>query len=351
VEQLEQRELLAADFSCAGVPVGPADNGGVCPADSALVGVENCIPQTNEFGDMSRAGGQLQSRGAARVGKQQGGPVDDGNATIRGTLTTEDALGLIQLREEEKLARDVYLALADMSPIFANIAKAESRHMDAVGQLIAKYGLEDPVGDNAEGVFTNPDFATLYNDLVEAGSESLIEAYKVGAMIEEMDIQDLQDVSSTVVNNDVARVYENLTRGSRNHLRAFAAQIDAAAEAGDPDATYEARFLSQDEFDAIANSSLERGNGEGGQRQRGRVAAVDQTGDVGEPLRLHGRSGDVETGGQRRPGNRHRDGDRQLDRHRDCMAQEDQACDISRETTARDRLFANLGAQGGFRRF
>ncbi len=285
------------------------------------------------------------------VGTQAGGPVDGGNVTDRATLTTEDALGLLHLREEEKLARDVYSALADMSPIFANIAEAESRHMDAVGQLIAKYGLEDPVSDDTEGVFTNPEFTTLYENLVEGGSESLLEAYKVGAMIEEMDIKDLQDVSSTATNDDVTRVYENLMRGSRNHLRAFAAQIEAAAEAGDSDAIYEAQFLSQEEFDAIANSPVERGNGEGGERQRDRAVSVNQTGNLGESLRLHGRSGHVETRGQRRSGDRNRDGDRQRDREGECSSQEDRACDISQETAARDRLFASFGDRGASRRF
>lgn len=346
-EHLEKRELLAADFPYAGVPIGPAGNkGGVGQADSVLVDVENCVPQANEFGVMLRAGGTSQANGAGGAGPQPGGPVDADAATVRGTLTPEEALGVLQLREEEKLARDVYLAFDQMSPVFSSIAQAESRHMDAVGQLIVRYGLEDPAGDNPEGVFTNPDFTQLYLELVDAGSESLTAAYKVGAMIEEMDILDLQVVSSTVTNRDVARVYENLTRGSRNHLRAFAAQIEAAGE------TYEAQYLSQEEFDEIANSPMERGNGQTGPGRQGQVAADVQPDDVDEPLRLRDRFGDVDDGSQTRLGDRDRDGDgdcdrdgdRQRDRDRDCISQEDPDGDISQQIADRDRLFANLGA-------
>ncbi len=54
---------------------------------------------------------------------------------------------LIQLREEEKLARDVYLYLYTHwnQWIFSNIAKSEQQHMDAVKGLLDKYDIEDPV--------------------------------------------------------------------------------------------------------------------------------------------------------------------------------------------------------------
>ncbi len=85
------------------------------------------------------------------------------------------------MREEEKLAHDVYLALADKwsVPVFANISQAESRHTTAVARLIDAFGLADPVGENAIGKFTDPEFDKLYRDLVQAGSVSLAEAYKV----------------------------------------------------------------------------------------------------------------------------------------------------------------------------
>ena len=61
------------------------------------------------------------------------------------------------IREEEKLARDVYITLGEQwgLPIFASIAESEQRHMDAFGRLIDKYGLEDPVTDTVrEGLLS-----------------------------------------------------------------------------------------------------------------------------------------------------------------------------------------------------
>jgi hypothetical protein len=172
-------------------------------------------------------------------------------------LSQSEKDNLLHMREEEKLARDVYLALgAEWNlPIFANIAASEQQHMNSVGTLIQKYGLQDPVVDDAPGQFTNPAFSALYDQLVEAGSRSVLEAYKVGAMIEELDIMDLRSALANTTHTDIQNVYENLMRGSRNHLRAFAAEIANA------DATYVAQYLTQDEFDAIASTPIETGNG------------------------------------------------------------------------------------------
>jgi hypothetical protein len=144
-----------------------------------------------------------------------------------GNLTQAEIDSLIVMREEEKLARDVYLTLADRwnAPVFSNIAKAETRHMTVVGQLIRANGLNDPVADDTVGAFTNPKFAQLYKELVKTGSRSLNDAYRVGVMIEEMDIKDLEDSLAQVSNSNVRRVYQNLLRASQNHLRAFSSQL------------------------------------------------------------------------------------------------------------------------------
>jgi hypothetical protein len=96
-----------------------------------------------------------------------------------------EELGLIKMREEEKLARDVYATLYDVweMPIFSNISQSEQRHMNAVKVLIDKYDLVDPVTDSTVGVFTDPEFTWLYVLLVEQGSASLVDALIVGATI------------------------------------------------------------------------------------------------------------------------------------------------------------------------
>jgi hypothetical protein len=166
------------------------------------------------------------------------------------------------MREEEKLAHDVYVALANQwqVPIFTNISHAESRHMDAIARLLEVYQLDDPVADREEGKFSSPRYTKLYQELVQAGSGTLAEAYKVGALIEELDISDLQKATSESTQPLVKQVFENLHRASRNHLRAFASQLAQQGE------TYKARHLSQEQFDTIANSDWERGHGMQGRK-------------------------------------------------------------------------------------
>jgi hypothetical protein len=81
------------------------------------------------------------------------------SSMVVGDLTEVEAEGLIFMREEEKLARDVYLTLYDQwdIPIFQNIARSEQTHTDAIKNLLDTYGLVDPMVNDKIGVFINPD--------------------------------------------------------------------------------------------------------------------------------------------------------------------------------------------------
>ena len=139
-------------------------------------------------------------------------------------LSEEEFEGLLYLREEEKLARDTYLFLYELFPFgpFRNIPKSEQQHMDAVKFLLGRYNIEDPAEGKEYGEFENSELQDLYNDLTESGSENVIAALKVGALIEETDIRDLQyELDNNVDNQDISFVYNNLLKGSENHLRAF----------------------------------------------------------------------------------------------------------------------------------
>lgn len=132
--------------------------------------------------------------------------------------------GILYMREEEKLARDVYLSLNEIFPLrpFQNISKSEQAHMDAMLYLIELYGLEDPVGNNPVGKFENEELQALYDELIETGSKSKEDALRVGALIEEVDILDLQhELEKAVAHDEITRVYTNLCNASENHLRAF----------------------------------------------------------------------------------------------------------------------------------
>lgn len=143
-------------------------------------------------------------------------------------LSAEEVKWLKHIREEEKVARDVYTYLYDKwrSSIFKNIAASEQQHMDAIKTLLNKYGISDPAAGNGYGVFTNMDLQSMYNKLIVDGSASKIAALEVGVSIEVMDIEDLEKAISTTTHKDIKTVYSNLMQGSYNHLAAFESQLE-----------------------------------------------------------------------------------------------------------------------------
>ncbi len=147
-------------------------------------------------------------------------------------LSDTEISGLLLMREEEKLARDVYIYLYDIwgQRIFSNISGSEQTHMDQVALLLEAYELEDPIRNESEyGVFANDVLAGLYRDLTTRGEESLEEALAVGKAIEVLDIDDLEKLMSETDEQAILMVYENLLNGSRNHLNAFERQLDRFA--------------------------------------------------------------------------------------------------------------------------
>ena len=169
---------------------------------------------------------EVVNKSAATEECAQQNPDRGENCDFTAVLTEDEIANLLHMREEEKVARDVYLKFFELynMPVFANIAQSEQKHMDAVLNLVEGYGLTDPVADKAEGEFT-ADFQELYDNLVAEGSESITAAYQVGVKIEERDIADLEEcIASTEVEN-ILRVYNNLLAGSGNHLNAFSSKL------------------------------------------------------------------------------------------------------------------------------
>ncbi len=174
-------------------------------------------------------------------------------------LSPEETDTLVFMREEEKMARDVYLTLFDQwgSRVFDNIAGSEQRHMEAMKRKLDDYGIADPVIDDSIGSFENQRLAQMYQELVDQGMESLEDALRAGAFIEEVDILDLERAIEESTHADVTRAYENLMRGSRNHLRAFVRQLENLG------VVYEAVVMDQQALDAIVDSPVERGGPRG----------------------------------------------------------------------------------------
>ncbi len=161
-------------------------------------------------------------------------------------LSNAEANDLLFMREEEKLARDVYITLyAEWGVrVFDNISQSEQTHMDKILDLLDKYGLEDPA--LGFGKFADEELQKLFDTLIEAGLLSKLDALMVGALIEEVDMEDIVDAMERTDEADILTVYGNLLAGSENHMNAFVKNIEAIT--GE---TYVAQWISQEEVDAI----------------------------------------------------------------------------------------------------
>ena len=167
--------------------------------------------------------------------------------------TADEVADLQYMREEEKLARDVYLVLFDAWGVqtFTNIASSEQTHTDAVARMIERLEFEDPVVDDTIGVFVNLQLDALYDQMVTEGLQSSVDALHVGATIEEVDMIDIQAAVERADDPEIIALYESLLCGSRNHLRAFTSNLE---NAGHP---YVAQFLDPTEVEAIISSPRE----------------------------------------------------------------------------------------------
>ncbi len=178
------------------------------------------------------AAGQQNANGSRGMGgRGQGTGMGMGNGTRgqgaitapMGTLTAAQRTELAAMAEEEKVAHDLYVALAAQypaAPQFANIAKAELQHLTAVRTVMTRYGIADPTAGFADGKFKSAAFQTLYNDLL-AGATDTAKALAAGIAVEKADIADLKAAMTGLTAPDVQQVYTNLLRGSERHLVAF----------------------------------------------------------------------------------------------------------------------------------
>jgi len=162
------------------------------------------------------------------------------------TLIQAEIDMLNYMREEEKLARDVYLAMYEhyTIPIFRNISKSEQHHMNQVLCLLQHYNLPDPASPDT-GVFNNSELQDLYDNLIEQGSVSLVEGLTVGATIEDNDIFDLETDMTNTANPAILNIFGKLSCASGNHIRSFSAWLENKG------VTYVPQYISQEEYDAI----------------------------------------------------------------------------------------------------
>jgi hypothetical protein len=194
-------------------------------------------------------GGSAPSADRSSTSTSTSTPTSTPGSATPSTLSATDRAAIVQMREEEKLARDVYTVLGDKwgATVFDNIAASEQQHMDAVATLLDRYGIDDPAATTKPGQFTDPRLQALSDQLVAQGSRSLVDALTVGATIEDLDIADLR--SSATSATDVQAVWDNLEQGSGNHLRAFTTQLDRQG------ASYTPQYISQSDYETILSGA------------------------------------------------------------------------------------------------
>ena len=205
--------------------------------------------------------GSMQNNGMRGMQNNMQGVADcqlDTNQIEIRTLSQEEIDSLKFMREEEKLARDVYQVLygQTLAMVFGNITQSEQKHMDLVGVFLEAYGIADPAKEEV-GEFTDQSLQILHNDLLIKASTSDLEAYKVGALIEEVDIEDLELAIKSTEIAELKRMYTNLRDASYKHLRAFTKQIIAI------EGSYTAQQLDQEVVDdilAAPNTTNQMGN-------------------------------------------------------------------------------------------
>jgi len=196
----------------------------------------------------------LQGQGPGQ-GQGQKALITYFNSLPKQSLDAAETAGLRQMLQEEKLARDVYLAMDYFwsLPIFGNIARSEQEHMDLVRLLYTRYNLKDPLPSDQVGVYADPMFTQLFTILVIVGSQSIHNALWIGTAIEDLDIDDLMKLINKTDNSDIKMIYHNLCKGSRNHLRAYYPNLLRW------NGSYQALFIDQKLFDQIINSPPEGG--------------------------------------------------------------------------------------------
>lgn len=122
--------------------------------------------------------------------------------------------------------------------------------MNSISNLLDLHDIDHTIME--EGKFKNQELQKYYNQFIETGVQSSLKALKIGATIEDLDINDLENHIKQTNNNSIIQVFEKLKCGSRNHLRAFVRGIEYNGE------TYQPKYISKETFSSIVNGEYER---------------------------------------------------------------------------------------------
>ena len=233
----------------------------------ALGVLSNAAPRGGRGGGGGNGSG-VCGKGACAV--EQGGcmieTVVPKRARPAGKITGAQREELLVLHEEEKLARDVYNKLGEKYPLnpFKNIPRSEENHIDATADLLKYHDI--PVPEKGKpGEYDSGDLQKLYRKLVKRGGKSEIEALKVGALVEEVDIKDLRAMAADAPSKVAKALAEQLEAASYNHLRAFVRNLQARGVDYEPEVLKPALYK-----EIVGDADDTRGGGRGPGAGRGR---------------------------------------------------------------------------------
>lgn len=169
-------------------------------------------------------------------------------------LTADEIEFLYAMREDEKLARDLYAYFwtrYPTAPQIQRISKAEESHIAAIETVLDYYEISYPAM-SAPGVFEDSTRQALYDELA-LKSETMLEAFQTMAFVEDRDLFAYKMVQSQITNANLSLLIENMIKASTNHLKAAIRQIFVR------DGSYTSIYLSAEEYDAIIKLPFQNG--------------------------------------------------------------------------------------------
>lgn len=182
--------------------------------------------------------------------------------TVTDPLTTDEIEFIYAVREDEKLAHNLYIYFVTQYPTarqLANIGNAEINHITTIERVFTYYEIDFPTLGQP-GVFTDENRQAIYTRLTAQGS-TLHEAYQVMAALEEENIVIYSKVASELTNPNLQLIINNLAQSSENHFKVLVNQITAWGS------IYTPTLLEASQYEEILDSVFQPGNCYGMQGQ------------------------------------------------------------------------------------
>jgi len=167
-------------------------------------------------------------------------------------LTFKEETGIKSIKQAEKLLVDFHDVMSEKwsNPSFLQLYKSEKTHYNAASLLLNKYELTDPVQGLTSGEFSRPEMTKYYHDLVNQGSLSLDETYRMTGEIHETNITIIKNQLTNITNNTDTRLfYKNLLAAKKNHFRIVVQSLEKSG------IQYIPQVMSQDEYQKIMRGS------------------------------------------------------------------------------------------------